>query len=50
MKNDVTFIILGITGDLAKRKLIPSIYNLIRTQKIKNFSIIGVASREINTE
>ncbi|MCK4265397.1 glucose-6-phosphate dehydrogenase [Candidatus Babeliales bacterium] len=38
-----TFVILGATGDLTRRKLIPAIYRLIRDKKIKNFSIIGAA-------
>src|SRR3989304_8758041 len=46
MKNenqDCTFIILGATGDLAKRKLIPAIYALVQEKKIDNFAIIGAA-------
>ncbi|HJZ23404.1 MAG TPA: glucose-6-phosphate dehydrogenase [Candidatus Babeliales bacterium] len=46
MKNenqDCTFIILGATGDLAKRKLIPAIYALVQEKKISNFAIIGAA-------
>jgi len=29
MKESVTLVIMGITGDLAKRKLLPAIYNLV---------------------
>jgi len=44
MKTDtVTFIILGATGDLTKRKLIPAIYNLVKDKKIKKFAIVGAA-------
>ena len=41
--NEATFIILGATGDLTKRKLIPAIYKLVEDKKIQNFSIIGAA-------
>ena len=30
-----TFIILGATGDLTKRKLLPAIHRLIKNKKIK---------------
>ncbi len=41
--NQATFIILGATGDLSKRKLIPAFYKLIKDQKIDRFAIIGVS-------
>jgi glucose-6-phosphate 1-dehydrogenase len=41
--NDATFIIFGATGDLAKRKLIPALYQLVAKKKLNNFAIIGVA-------
>lgn len=40
---ECTFVILGATGDLTKRKLIPAIYKLIEDKKIQNFALIGVA-------
>jgi glucose-6-phosphate 1-dehydrogenase len=40
---DATFILLGATGDLTKRKLIPAIYYLLKNKKIKKFSMIGAA-------
>ncbi len=40
---DVTFVILGATGDLTKRKLLPAIYHLVKDKKLKNFVIIGGA-------
>lgn len=43
MKEGVTFIIMGITGDLAKRKLLPAIYNLVWKKKLKDFAVIGVS-------
>lgn len=41
--NSCAFIILGATGDLTKRKLIPAIYRLVVDKKIENFVIIGAA-------
>ncbi|HEY4553486.1 MAG TPA: glucose-6-phosphate dehydrogenase [Bacillaceae bacterium] len=39
--------IFGATGDLAKRKLYPSLYHLFRKGKLsENFAVIGVARRE----
>ncbi len=38
-----TFVILGATGDLTKRKLVPAIYRLIKEKKIKKFVLVGVA-------
>lgn len=38
-----TFVILGATGDLTKRKLIPAIYKLIEDKKIKHFALIGLS-------
>ncbi|MFH1831546.1 MAG: hypothetical protein ABH827_01970, partial [bacterium] len=32
--DECTFVILGATGDLTKRKLIPAIYKLIAEQKL----------------
>lgn len=41
--NDCTLIILGATGDLTRRKLIPAIYKLIVDKKINNFIVVGAA-------
>lgn len=41
--DDFTFIILGATGDLTKRKLIPALYRLIENKKIQRFAIVGAA-------
>lgn len=39
-------VIFGATGDLAKRKLFPSIYRLIQNEKIgKEFAVVGVGRR-----
>lgn len=42
----MTFIVMGITGDLAKRKLLPAIYNLVLRKKIENFAVVGVSRSE----
>lgn len=47
-KNKPTIIILGITGDLSKKKLIPAIYRLINEKKLNDFSIVGIGRRNIN--
>lgn len=41
--NNCTFILFGATGDLAKRKLIPALYRLFVTDKLKKFVIVGAA-------
>lgn len=45
--NKALFIIFGGTGDLAKRKLYPSLFRLFRKGNInKHFAVIGTARRE----
>lgn len=46
-KEDVIFVLFGVTGDLAKRKLLPSIYRLIENQKIEEFHIIGIGRKPV---
>lgn len=42
----VVFVIFGATGDLAKRKLFPSIYNLYKKGNLsENFAVVGLARR-----
>lgn len=49
--DDAVFVIFGITGDLAKRKLLPALYNLSRRGFLsENFRIIGVTRRGTNVE
>ncbi|MGB8468510.1 MAG: glucose-6-phosphate dehydrogenase [Candidatus Babeliales bacterium] len=48
--NECTFIILGATGDLAKRKLIPALYRLIHDHKIDRFIIVGAARDESSAD
>ncbi|WP_221884986.1 glucose-6-phosphate dehydrogenase [Peribacillus cavernae] len=42
--------IFGATGDLAKRKLFPSIYRLFQKEKINKFAVVGVARRELSND
>ncbi|HFL3236883.1 TPA: glucose-6-phosphate dehydrogenase, partial [Clostridioides difficile] len=42
-----TIILFGATGDLAKRKIYPALYNLYIEQKLPaSFSLIGLGRRE----
>jgi len=45
--DNVTLIILGATGDLARRKLFPSIYRLLARNKLNQCAIIGAAYEEV---
>ena len=45
-----TILILGATGDLTKKKLIPAIYNLIKDKKLKDFIVVGAASRSTTAQ
>lgn len=50
-KPKALIMIFGATGDLAKRKLFPSIYRLIQKGKIsESFAVIGVARRPLSNE
>ena len=42
--------IFGATGDLAKRKLFPSLYRLFEKGKLNKFAVIGVARRSLSNE
>lgn len=43
----MTFVLFGATGDLAKRKIFPALYNLFLDHKLPNtFSIIGLGRKE----
>lgn len=46
--NDFTFILLGATGDLSRRKLLPALYHLIVRKQIDQFAIVGAALDDIN--
>ena len=45
--NDVTIIIIGMTGDLAKRKILPALYELFYENMLAQFVIIGAAPEHI---
>ena len=49
-KPTALIMIFGATGDLAKRKLFPSLYQLYTKNKLQNFAVIGVARRPLTTE
>src|SRR6266498_799764 len=43
-------VIFGAAGDLTKRKLIPALYNLKKSNLLSdNFAVIGVARAELDT-
>ena len=45
----MTFVLFGATGDLAKRKIYPALYNLYRDQKLpKQISVIGLGRRQVS--
>ena len=43
-------VIFGATGDLAKRKLFPSLYRLYQKENIGDFAVVGVARRPLSNE
>lgn len=46
-----TFVLFGATGDLAKRKIYPALYQLFIDQKVpQSFSLIGLGRRELSHE
>jgi glucose-6-phosphate 1-dehydrogenase len=46
-----TLVILGGAGDLAKRKLLPAVYNLALDGVLPtNFAVIGIGHRELNDD
>lgn len=47
---DATFILLGATGDLTKRKLIPALYRMVRLEQLESFKIILVARRVLEAK
>ncbi|OKP75881.1 glucose-6-phosphate dehydrogenase [Paenibacillus sp. P3E] len=46
-----TFVLFGATGDLARRKIYPALYNLYLDHKLHHsFSVIGLGRREVADE
>ncbi len=52
MEQNMTSLIMifGATGDLAKRKLFPSLYRLYNRGRLDKFAVIGVARRSISND
>ncbi|MBT4824439.1 glucose-6-phosphate dehydrogenase [Candidatus Woesearchaeota archaeon] len=48
MEDKCLIVILGATGDLTKKKLIPAIHNLVANKKIKDFAVVGVGRAHSN--
>ncbi|MAF50667.1 MAG: glucose-6-phosphate dehydrogenase [Nanoarchaeota archaeon] len=44
------FVIMGASGDLTKKKLIPAIYHLLKNKEIQNFAIIGISRQDFTTD
>ncbi|MFW5747053.1 MAG: glucose-6-phosphate dehydrogenase [Nanoarchaeota archaeon] len=42
----VTFVIMGVTGDLSKKKLLPALHRLLSDKKIDDILIVGIGTRE----
>jgi glucose-6-phosphate 1-dehydrogenase len=49
-KPTALIMIFGATGDLAKRKLFPSLYNLFKKDQLGRFAVIGVARRALTND
>ncbi len=45
---EVTFVLLGATGDVARRALIPALYQLFASKKLTKFALIGGALPDIS--
>lgn len=50
LEKKLTFIIMGATGDLAKLKLIPAIYTLLKLNTVSEVSLIGVARSDVTIQ
>jgi glucose-6-phosphate 1-dehydrogenase len=48
--NECTVIIFGATGDLARRKLIPALYDLVKRKKLDKLALIGAAHDDVTAE
>ncbi|MFC4099887.1 glucose-6-phosphate dehydrogenase [Paenibacillus xanthanilyticus] len=47
----MTFVLFGATGDLAKRKIFPAIYNLYLDRKLpESFQLIGLGRRKLSED
>lgn len=50
MVHNCLIILFGATGDLTKRKIIPSLYLLMLEKKLENIALLAVALNESNVE
>jgi glucose-6-phosphate 1-dehydrogenase len=50
MEKNFTFVIMGATGDLAKLKLIPAIYMLLKLNTVARLSLVGVARSDVTMQ
>ena len=49
--DDAVFVIFGVTGDLAKRKLLPALYHLARRGMLtERFRILGITRRDTEVD
>jgi glucose-6-phosphate 1-dehydrogenase len=48
--NNAAIVLFGISGDLARRKLIPALYRLMAERHIDSFVVIGAAFEDITIE
>lgn len=49
--DSMSFVLFGATGDLAKRKIFPALYNLYIDQKMpESFSIIGIGRKDFSND
>src|SRR3989344_4304826 len=49
-KNDFVLVILGATGDLAKKKLIPALYNMLLNRSVDDFAVVGVSLDDVRPD
>lgn len=50
MTHDVTFVVFGATGHLARTKLLPSLAKVVASEGITNHAVVGVGSRDRSVE
>jgi glucose-6-phosphate 1-dehydrogenase len=51
LKQPLTLVIFGITGDLAQRKLLPALYHLARAEELpEQLKIVGISRRDISPD
>jgi len=50
LEKNFTFVIMGATGDLAKLKLIPALYSLLKNNEESRVALIGVARSDVTIQ